>query len=292
MRGFLAALAALLIFASPPIALAQRIVVPPTTGGGGANQNLNNTYANCGQGSQGLGVLFTTVTGSVPTSYANLCTLGAAAAGGWLFVGPSNNSNARFMVTLRQNGATDFLVNQYVEVTTAGVVRIWVPAAIAAGNLDAKIQAGTGGHTAYVSFEAALTNAQSAPMYAVCEALNADTATTRPTGDVTVRTSGSTFDTNVASTSNAYGSLIFAGAGNSTSPATSQMALFSYAVGAAASETILADQSQWISGAATPFNLKTPINIDKSVGSGQRISTRAVAVVGTDVVRFAVTGCR
>lgn len=293
MRRLITILAAgLLLAAQITPALAQRIIVPPASASG-ANLNLNNTYETCGQGDDGLGVLVTSGgAGNTYGSYTNLCTLSAAAKGGFLFVGPGNNSNTRLLITARQNGATDFLVNQYVELGTSSVVRIPVPAAIAAGALDVKISGDAASRTARISFEAALSNSQSAPLFALCEGINSDTATTRPTGDVTLATSGTTFDTIVASTANTYGAFVVGGAASGSTPATSQSAKYSLATGAAASETIIFDQLLWTVAATTPFNGRSPANFDKSVASGSRLSMRGLAVVGTDVVRFGITGCR
>ena len=261
-------------------------------GGGGANLNLNNAEEALGFATDGTTTLVT-AGGSNNTkgTYVSFGTSANDWAGFWLYLGQGSASAGRYILDVRQGGATVIVPDLYVEPgQSLAPVLYWIPMAVTAGLIEVRCQAENSSRTIRVGIVGIIRNSQSAPMYTTMTALNVDTTNTRASAtDIVMQNSaGTTYGTLSASLPSTAGGFLFVPGGTGTSPATSQQTGFQFATGAAASEVPFAWHSTWISNAAASFSNRAPKFIEHTVASGARISVKpTVATPGTDAMRCA-----
>lgn len=300
VRALLAAWLALTVGFAPIAAEAQRVTYSPPAAAGGANQNLDNSYENCGFNTDGQGTTITAnssanVEGSTS---ASVCTTGNAWRGFKLYIGSGGASASRDAFDISLDGGSTWVVNDvYIEPSQAlAPLEIWFPLQVpASADIRLRMRSSSGSGTVKVALAGYIGNAQSPPVYTAMDNITAlDTANTRATStDVPLTTSDTAFTQSIASTSQTYGAIMLACGHNGSTPATPQTAKYSLATGAGGSETIVYSQLGFVSNGTTPCARQPLGFVQKTIASGTRLSVQVdAATPGTDNLRIAVYGFR
>lgn len=269
----------------------------------GANQNLDNTYEFIGF-STGAGTSVAAA-GSTNTkgSYVQLAAGGVggvtenALRGIFVQADAASAASARFLMDLSfDGGSTVAIPNIFLQPGTpvyGASPGYYFPMAIAAGaNIQARVQSATASASLPVAITGVISNAQSPPCFATCDAINAaSTGDSLPASTNVPLTDAWT--ELAASTAATYGAIAAIAGFNGTLPGTSQPVGLQIGTGAAAAEAAI---MRWIAAAHTASpalrNAVSPL-IEKTIASGTRLSAKAYGGTPlTDNFRIQLFGFR
>lgn len=268
----------------------------------GAPSNPVDTYEEIGTGVADAG---TTVTAAASAhTKGSYVQLTGAGAGGvtvndwsdfWVLFSGMSASTTRVLADISIDGGSTVkcpdLFAQCGSGTTGAVIGTHIRMAVPAGSsVGARIQAHIGNLTCAMKIIGVVANANSRPGFSTMEALNADTANTRPS-TIDVPLTG-TWTELVPSTAAAYGALMVTAGANGTAFGTVQNAGLYLATGASGSEVALSFR-QWMSlvNSNPPMKTGELCVYENTIASGVRLSAKAVAPTpGTDAVRVLLHG--